>query len=113
MCNYPITDEELDYIKSIDKPFSQTLWNYAQGNLKRYLFNFTGAWKHFTWEDSELIEKRESSPEMKKWNNIFSSIKWDKNEQKVIDIRSEEDKKLTFYEMYHKEEDCLGGKSNV
>ena len=40
--NYSISNKELEYIKSINKPFSQTLWNDAKGNLKRYLFNFVG-----------------------------------------------------------------------
>lgn len=100
--NYSISNEDLEYIKSINKPFSQTLWNDAKGNLKRYLFNFVGTWKHYCWEDSEWLEKWQSSPEVRRWKTILNQIKWDNKNKKVIDTRSEEDKKLTFYEMYNK-----------
>ena len=100
--NYFISNEELNYIKSIDKPFSQTLWNDAKGNLKQYLFNFIGTWKNYCWEDSEWLEEWQSSPEVKKWNSILSQIKWDNKNKKIIDTRSKEDKKLTFWQMYDK-----------
>lgn len=87
--NYPIIEEELNYIKFIDRPFSQTLWNFSKGRLKVYLNNFRGTWERYHWKDSEMIEKWQSSPEVLKWHNILSKIKWNNEKQKIIKLEEE------------------------